>query len=169
MSRLCRVCKKVFIRGSNAKSCVQCRDFDMIDSAVFINPKRFKKVNSKNFPDVGTLVSHLKDLFENQEGKCRYTGYNLKIPYSHPGYRGTGVICSPDRKDPRDEYSKKNIVLAQSRINIMKNDVESELDFYEICKRVIDYFEGKHSVPNFIDLNKLTDEEVEDLIKKHQK
>lgn len=55
MSRLCRVCQKVYIRKTKAKSCKQCRDFDMIASAIFRNDKRLKKVNKHDFPDVTAL------------------------------------------------------------------------------------------------------------------
>lgn len=90
----------------------------------------------------------------------------MKLPYSNPEAKGTGIICSPDRKDPRGEYSKDNIVLVLSRINIMKNDIESEVDFYEICKRVVEYYESKNS--NFIEPSKLSEEELFEMANKQK-
>lgn len=154
MSKRCRVCKRKFISNPNAKSCGKCRDFEKIAKNIFNNPKRKKKVDLNDFPDVGALARHLKYLYKKQNGKCEYTNYDMMLPYSNPGYKNTGTICSPDRKDPRGKYSKSNIVLTLSRINIMKNDIESEMDFYEICKSVVNYFEVKYSGPNYINLNK---------------
>lgn len=164
MSNMCRVCKKEYTRKTNEESCKECRDFDKLASAVFQNEKRLKKVNLKEFPDIPALANYVKDLFNEQEGKCFYTDYEMNLPYSNPDATGSGTMCSIDRKDPRKEYSKNNIVLALSRINIMKNDIESEGDFYEICKKIKDHYEERNN--HLIDINKLSDEELLELKKR---
>nr|WP_140421296.1 hypothetical protein [Bacillus cereus] len=146
-SKRCRVCKEKFIKGTRAKSCKECRDFDILASAIFNNPKREVKVNREDFPNIGSLARYFRGLYEEQQKRCKYTGYLMYLPYTHAHLKRTGNICSPDRINPRGMYQKGNIALILSRINIMKNDIESEVDFYNICKMIIKYFEeeGTHS------------------------
>ena len=70
---------------------------------------------------------YLLNLYNNQNGKCFYTGVKMKVEY------GTGRSknsLSVDKIIPENGYIKNNVVLCCSRINTIKSDVS--LDEMEV-------------------------------------
>lgn len=160
----CRVCNVTPVKG-NEQSCVDCRDFDIIARNIFNDPKRLTKVDRTDFPTVGLLADHIKKLY-NKNDRCHYTNQRMTLPYRDKEQVGTGMVCSPDRERPSGLYSKDNIVLCMSKINIMKNDLSSAKEFYEVCKMITNYYEETYEARG---LKFLTQEELEELIKEIQK
>lgn len=72
---------------------------------------------------------YLFDLWENQNGKCAYSGLSLSIETNHPH------TVSLDRIDSDKGYERGNLQLLSFTVNRMKMDLNEE-DFLEICGHV---------------------------------
>lgn len=68
-------------------------------------------------------ITYLYDLWNNQEGKCVYTGISMSLP---DGKRGTMFTASLDRIDSSLGYVKGNVQFILTAINYMKNDMTHE-------------------------------------------
>lgn len=80
-------------------------------------------------------IEDLWELFQEQEGRCYYTGDSLTL--STRNNKG-GMTASLDRLDSSKGYIKGNLVWCHKDVNIMKMD-KSEEQFYELCQKVINY------------------------------
>lgn len=163
MSKMCRVCKASNTIGKS-NSCVKCKDFDKIASRVWSNQKRLARVNRKDFPTVGDLALHIKNLYIKQNGRCYYTNYEMTLPIKDAPYIGLGMMCSPDRERADGLYDKENIVLCLNKINTMKTDLSSAKEFYEVCKSVTNFFEKR-----FPSVQNLSEDELNNLIESARK
>jgi len=159
----CRVCRSIPVKGRE-ESCIDCRDFDLIARSIFNDPKRLAKVDRTDFPDIGSLADHIKTLY-NENNRCHYTNHLMTLPNRDKDKVGTGMVCSPDRERPSGLYSKDNIVLCMAKINVMKTDLSSAKEFYEVCKTITNYYEKKFEDQG---LRNMTQEELEELIKEIQ-
>jgi len=86
-------------------------------------------------------VGYLLSLYEEQEGKCYYTGEVLNIKTSGGLGKKTTLANRPnqislDRLDPVRGYVEGNVVWCTYLINTCKN-MYSEIEFYKICKQVL--------------------------------
>lgn len=79
----------------------------------------------------------LKDLYDRQGGKCYYTGWKL----SNRGNKETSL--SIDRLDNKRGYLKGNVVLACTRVNLMKHTL-GQAEFFQITKAITRNWAGKH-------------------------
>ena len=82
----------------------------------------------------------LFNMWENQKGKCYYTGYEMTYEFVH--YKAwkfsekTAYQVSCDRLDNEWSYTKDNCVLCCTVVNKMKG-VMSEDGFYRICNDIV--------------------------------
>ena len=86
-------------------------------------------------------VEFLIGLFEQQEGRCYYTGAELVVKTSGGRGNKTTLANSPhqmslDKLVPNRGYVQGNVVWCTYLINTCKN-MYSEKGFYKICKRVL--------------------------------
>lgn len=70
----------------------------------------------------------LDELFEKQNGKCNYTGYD--IYFGNNQYTGTASL---DRMDNTIGYTETNVQWVHKDVNVIKWDL-SHQRFLEICK-----------------------------------
>jgi hypothetical protein len=77
------------------------------------------------------LKKHLMDLWEQQEGRCFYTGE----PMSLTGYPEQDAM-TVDRVVPAQGYVKGNVVLCRSLVNRMKQDMEWDA-FVAMCRVIL--------------------------------
>lgn len=70
-------------------------------------------------------TDYLKKLFDQQDGKCFYSGLPMTVADDKK------YSISVDRIDSSKGYTKDNVVLAAFIVNTMKNDLSLE-DFKEI-------------------------------------
>jgi len=87
-------------------------------------------------------VNFVMKLFNNQKGKCYYTGKALQI-VSIEKIGNRTVVTEPfkmslDRKIPSKGYIKGNVVWCTFLVNMVKNLLTEE-DFYKLCASVLDY------------------------------
>lgn len=84
------------------------------------------------------LLIDTKDLiamWEEQEGKCYYTGEPMTVIQGLGGHVMTNV--SIDRVDSAKPYDRENIVLCCLAVNLMKNIMTlDELKLW--CRRILD-------------------------------
>lgn len=78
----------------------------------------------------------LRNLFEEQSGKCALSGFEMTIQ----GKRGTNDYwhsVSLDRIDSSGGYTPDNVQLVCTGVNYMKKDMSDDL-FRQFCKGVVD-------------------------------
>lgn len=78
--------------------------------------------------DVNIDLKFLSELYENQNGKCFYTGLPINFDDSS---------ASLERIDSNLGYVETNVVWVHKNVNIMKRDLTYE-EFYEVCKLVVE-------------------------------
>lgn len=83
----------------------------------------------------------LKELWEQQQGKCAVTGMHMTY-YPRAQRNSTGLNASVDRIDSTDIYRKGNVRLVCSKVNMMKGAGE-DADLLWWCKQVIEGLEGE--------------------------
>jgi hypothetical protein len=76
----------------------------------------------------------LKELYDEQNGKCIYTGIELNIL----GLKKIESNASIDRRDSKLGYTKENTQWVYKPLNIMKNSF-SEEEFIFVCKKVANF------------------------------
>ena len=93
--------------------------------------KTSKQRNKENNLD----LQYLKELWENQNGICPYSGVNLQLPeYSNSSKIPKTIRASLDRIDSSKGYIKGNVQYTSTLINFMKNDLSDQeiTDFIKI-------------------------------------
>lgn len=82
-------------------------------------------------------IDLIYDLYQRQNGKCRYTGEDFTLEKGHPGN------ISIDKIDPELGYVKDNVQLVCWAVNRAKGDL-TEAQFINMCKAVV---EGATTIP----------------------
>lgn len=88
-----------------------------------------RKANQRNH-ECDLTLEYLKELFEAQEGKCKYT----KVKLNHPKYRCKNnhiYTASLDRIDSTKGYVKGNVQFISIAMNHMKSSM-SESETYKL-------------------------------------
>jgi hypothetical protein len=81
--------------------------------------------------DIDIDIEYLWELFQEQNGKCKLSGFDIVLPKS-----GKDIsTASVDRIDSSKGYIKGNIQWVHQHINKMKNTFEQSY-FIEMCKLV---------------------------------
>lgn len=86
-----------------------------------------KGANNRNI-DINIDIKFLSELYEEQNGKCFYTGLPINFDDSS---------ASLERIDSNEGYIETNVVWVHKNVNIMKRDLTYE-EFYEVCKLVVE-------------------------------
>ena len=81
--------------------------------------------------DFAIGLDELVELWENQGGKCYYTG--VEMTYAE----GDRTAVSLDRIDPSKGYVSENVVLCCWIVNLMKLDLSVE-GFKQWCQKVVE-------------------------------
>lgn len=89
--------------------------------------------------EVAVTKQYLKELWEQQKGKCAVTGLHMTY-YPRAMRESTGLNASVDRIDSSDIYRQGNIRLVCSKVNLMKGAGE-DADMLWWCKQVIEGLE----------------------------
>jgi len=79
-------------------------------------------------------IDDVADLYEEQEGLCALTGWEIVFP--EVGHAQLSTV-SIDRIDSSFGYLKENIQLVDKRVNMMKQQYSQE-EFIMVCKAVAD-------------------------------
>ena len=96
--------------------------------------RALKQRNKKFNIELDFDADYLIELFYSQKSLCAISG--LPMTYIvNQGKISTNV--SVDRIDSNKGYSKENIQLVQSIVNIMKTDLD-QTEFIQLCKNIID-------------------------------
>jgi hypothetical protein len=82
-----------------------------------------KGANNRNID-----IKFLSELYEQQNGKCFYTGLPINFDDSS---------ASLERIDSNEGYIESNIVWVHKNVNIMKRDLTYD-DFYNVCRLVVE-------------------------------
>jgi hypothetical protein len=79
-------------------------------------------------------LQDLKDQWENQNGRCPYSGIPLKLPEARKK-QITFEMASLDREDSSKLYEKGNVIFVAAPINYMKNTMTKE-ETIDFCKKI---------------------------------
>ena len=82
---------------------------------------------SKRKHEVDITIEDLRVQWEEQNGKCPYTGVQLILSTYKKIYKNPIYSASVDRKDSRKGYVKGNIIWISRVANWMKNDMSEEM------------------------------------------
>lgn len=109
-------------------------------TAKFLPGMKFGKIKAsaaKRKIEFDVTREYLDEIFQNQNGKCVYTGFEL-------GFVTTGhhMTASLDRIDSSKGYLPGNVQWVHKDVNRMKWDLP-ETQFIEICQRITENFAGK--------------------------
>lgn len=91
--------------------------------------------------EVKITKEDLKELWEQQQGKCAVTGLHMTY-FPRSQRNSTGLNASVDRIDSTDIYRKGNVRLVCSKVNMMKGAGE-DADMLWWCKQIIEGLEGE--------------------------
>lgn len=99
---------------------------------------RLKDGATKRKIEFNITENDLVNLFNEQKGKCVFTGWNLVIDKN-----GKKCTASLDRIDSEQGYSADNIQFVHKHINLMKNAFLQEY-FIKMCKAVVKHGKDEH-------------------------
>lgn len=127
----------------NTKGCKSCygKKMGSINSAHWKGGKYISgyfiavaKIQAKNRHRGWNLsIEYLDKLWEKQNGKCIYTGWDINI-----GSNECEQTASLDRIDSNKDYIENNVQFVHKYINLMKWN-HSEENFINLCKAVVEY------------------------------
>jgi len=100
----------------------------------FLRRARNRKINLQ------LEIDDLKAIWEKQEGKCPYTGWELVLP--NYKLRKTPRTASMDRIDSSKGYTKDNIQFVSVMANYAKNDFEEDC-MKDFCKAIHQNYKNK--------------------------
>jgi hypothetical protein len=144
--KICPICNNVEIR-KQSKSCHSCsflrpdrkvvkreRNNEFYMNEIMRRIKARCIDNQRLTYDIDT--AYLVNLWEEQKGKCSYTGIDLILP-SEKGINDKIFTSSLDRKDSNIGYIKGNVHFVSMGINYMKNNMSHEdtIKFIDIIRR----------------------------------
>lgn len=101
----------------------------------FLSTVRNRLVRKSKTLDFDLDIAYLEIIFKSQEGKCVYTGRDLK--FSESSRRGE-TTASLDRIDSSKGYIKGNVQFVHKDINKLKMDYPEDI-FIQLCKEVTDF------------------------------
>lgn len=83
-------------------------------------------------------IDYLKELWDKQQGLCALT----KLPMTHAettkNHKGINTRLSIDRISSRKGYTKGNVQLTLTSVNIMKNNL-GQKSFFKLCKEIAEH------------------------------
>lgn len=153
--RLCYTCRenKCFIQN-NGRSYAYCRECSNKSKnekrrTIFkLDPlkerlseiKRTITLRSKKKYGIITDIDleYLYELYNNQNGKCAYSGITMTAS-DIVGNGRSSTSISIDRIDSNKGYVKENVVLVCWKVNAAKSDL-TMVEFIEMCKAVCENF-----------------------------
>lgn len=100
-------------------------------------------LNRKHKHEVDITIEDLRNQWENQNGKCPYTGIQLILSTYTKIKKNPIYSASLDRKDSRKGYIKDNIIWVSRVANWMKNDMSEEM-VNEFINLLIENKKGSH-------------------------
>lgn len=132
------MCKACSVEKRRVKKIAICKDINLYAKKLLAGVRcRAKELGVPFDLDKEYLVS----IWNNQNGKCYYTGQPMNLQAANPGKKKSPHVDFPslDRKTPNLGYVKENVVWTLYGINRMKSDF-SEEQFIEFCKIVTERF-----------------------------
>lgn len=96
--------------------------------------KKFETNAKLRSLDWEITADDIADLYEEQDGKCALTGWDISFP--EVGHHQLSTV-SIDRIDSSFGYLKENVQLVDKRVNMMKQAYSQE-EFIAVCKAVAD-------------------------------
>ena len=103
-----------------------------------------KRTKDKNYFLMDLNVEYLKELWDKQNGKCAYTGIQLKLDKSFSHI----ILASLDRIDSTKGYIKDNVQFVSTSINLAKNSM-SDLEFKKGLKILFDSYKEVKTQLNY--------------------
>src|SRR5207249_11924276 len=80
--------------------------------------------------DIDIDVPYLARLFDQQDGRCFYSGRPLSLD------TGSDSLVTIDRTDPNLGYVRDNVTLVTRQVNCMKTNL-NQGGFIELCREVL--------------------------------
>lgn len=104
------------------------------------------RVSSYRNKEMDLTPEYLKEIFENQEGKCVYTKVPLQLwNYKVKGGNNKLYTASLDRIDSSKPYVKGNVQFVSMAANLMKHTMTHE-ETIEFCKIIACNYQDKDIV-----------------------
>ena len=135
LNYVCKDCYSTIYKKSRIEKTI-ANELDSILKARFNDAKqRAKKHNIYN----DLVIEDLYELWNKQNGKCALSGINMTT-HSYIGRISTNI--SIDKIDPTKGYTKSNIQLVCSTVNMMKGSLTMP-EFIFFCKNILEQHNNK--------------------------
>jgi hypothetical protein len=95
---------------------------------------RIKSSAAKKCLEFNLDINYLSELFDNQNGKCIFTGRGISFGETNKDER----TASLDRIDSTEGYLKGNVQWVHKEINDFKSNYTDE-EFINLCKEIVEY------------------------------
>jgi hypothetical protein len=128
---------KCALEDGRTLGCRACRDKDQVSTDTV--PQWFygtikKCAASRGIPfDVSR--KELEEVYEKQRGKCRYTGWDIRVASSSDKKATTASL---DRLHSDQPYIKGNVQWVHKHVNLMKHEHTEEY-FLKLCNAVVSH------------------------------
>lgn len=127
LAKQCKVCALVASKRNNERLSVD-------DPPFFLRKKLWDaKLRAKKLKkEFDLTLDFLLHLFEKQNKSCHYTGIQMVGMTNHP------ASISIDRIDSNGGYTRDNVVLCTTTVNVMKFDIPLEM-FFDTVKVIYEF------------------------------
>jgi len=113
-----------FTNGSKCPECTRQVNLKRVNGerSVFLRDRlnTLRRRAEKKGWECTVTVEYLLEQTNKQEGKCAYTGFEMRTVY---GQGRSSLSLSVDRVDPQFGYIPGNVVLCTFRANVIKSDM----------------------------------------------
>ncbi len=127
---------------SRSKTAIIRKVWNDPDYPFYVIFKRMEKGDKKRkhhtFQTITIDATYLKQIWEQQQGKCFYTGIQLILPKSFPESHNP-LSPSIDRIDSSKGYIPDNIQIVHKQANFMKQSLSHD-EFITFCKLISSRF-----------------------------
>jgi hypothetical protein len=98
--------------------------------------QKFNKKYGKTVKEIEVSYIDIYKKYDDQDGKCYYTGFPLEAKYNYISYHPFAI--SVERLDNNLSYNSNNIVLTTRFANLARCSYEG--DFFSIINEMKDHF-----------------------------
>lgn len=95
----------------------------------------------KRFKNFNLTLEYLKEIWEQQNGICPYTGIKLQLATYTTNHNNPIYTASLDRIDSSKGYEIDNVQFISTAINYMKNTMSHE-DTLKLCEIIAEKYSG---------------------------
>lgn len=130
------------VRTGRSKQCTTCQGKKKWTGGKHVSGSYISTINHRaesRGMEISLTPEYLDELWEKQEGRCKFSGLRLIPPLNHHGSNFTGSL---DRIDSSKGYTEGNVQWVHKRLNTMKMNM-CDAEFLYWCTAALRIFNPK--------------------------